>query len=116
MVSLQPGLNIQALKNKDVDAVATVYQSSVPYLLADNVPYEIMFFSAHGVDIYSLTFITPAEHLQASGSQVKSFVEGAMEGLKFSYLNPQQTWRTSSMRSPRPEKRTATAPSRCLPC
>ena len=91
MVWLQPGLNIQALKNKDVDAVATVYQSSVPYLLADNVPYEIMFFSAHGVDIYSLTFITPAEHLQASGNQVKSFVQGAMEGLKFSYLNPQQT-------------------------
>jgi NitT/TauT family transport system substrate-binding protein len=91
MVSLQPGLNIQALKNKDVDAVATVYQSSVPYLLADNTPYEIMFFSAHGLDIYSLTFITPADRLQASSAQVKAFVEGAMEGLKFSYLNPQRT-------------------------
>jgi NitT/TauT family transport system substrate-binding protein len=91
MVSLQPGLNIQALTNKDVDAVATVYQSSVPYLLADNIPYEIMFFSAYGLDIYSLTFITTADRLQASGNQVGAFVEGAMEGLKFSYLNPQRT-------------------------
>jgi ABC-type nitrate/sulfonate/bicarbonate transport system substrate-binding protein len=90
MVSLQPGLNIQALANKDVDAVATVYQSSVPYLLADNTPYEILFYSAYGLDIYSLTFITPPDALKASGKQVAAFVDGAMEGLKFSYLNPKQ--------------------------
>ncbi len=90
MVSLQPGLNIQALRSKDVDAVATVYQSSAPYLLADNVPYEIMFFSAYGLDIYSLTFITPAERLKDASQQVAAFVEGAMEGLKFSYLQPEK--------------------------
>jgi NitT/TauT family transport system substrate-binding protein len=90
MVSLQPGLNIQALRSKDVDAVATVYQSSAPYLLADDVPYEIMFFSAYGLDIYSLTFITPAERLKDASQQVAAFVEGAMEGLKFSYLQPEK--------------------------
>jgi ABC-type nitrate/sulfonate/bicarbonate transport system substrate-binding protein len=90
IVSLQPGLNIQALINKDVDAVGTVYQSSVPYLLADNIPYDIIFYSAHGLDIYSLTFITTADHLKNASNQVASFVEGAMEGLRFSYLNPQQ--------------------------
>ena len=77
--------------NKDVDAVATVYQSSVPYLLADNVPYDIMFFSAYGLDIYSLTFITPADRSRGRPQQVAAFVEGAMEGLKFSYLNPDKT-------------------------
>src|SRR5262245_43369975 len=91
MVSLQPGLNIQALINKDVDAVATVYQSSAPYLMADNVPYDIMFFAAYGLDIYSLTFITPADRLKSSQTQVAAFVEGAMEGLKFSYLNPEKS-------------------------
>jgi NitT/TauT family transport system substrate-binding protein len=91
MVSLQPGLNIQALRNKDVDAVATVYQSSAPYLLADDVPYEIMFFSAYGLDIYSLTFITLADRLKDNPEQVAAFVEGAMEGLKFSYLQPDKT-------------------------
>ena len=91
IVSLQPGLNIQALINKDVDAVGTVYQSSVPYLLADNLPYDIIFYSAHGLDIYSLTFITPADHLNNASKQVGAFVEGAMEGLRFSYLNPEQT-------------------------
>ena len=91
MVSLQPGLNIQALMNKDVDAVATVYQSSAPYLMADNVPYEIMFFAANGLDIYSLTFITPSDRLKSDRKQVGAFVEGAMEGLKFSYLNPEKS-------------------------
>ena len=88
IVSLQPGLNIQALRNKDVDAVATVYQSSVPYLLADDVPYDLMFFSAHRLDIYSLTFITLADRLKENQTQIAAFVEGAMEGLKFSYLEP----------------------------
>jgi NitT/TauT family transport system substrate-binding protein len=74
-----------------VDAVGTVYQSSVPYLLADNLPYDIIFYSAHGLDIYSLTFITPSDHLKNASKQVGAFVEGAMEGLRFSYLNPQQT-------------------------
>jgi NitT/TauT family transport system substrate-binding protein len=91
MVSLQPGLNIQALMNKDVDAVATVYQSSAPYLMADNVPYEIMFFASNGLDIYSLTFITPSDRLKSDRKQVGAFVEGAMEGLRFSYLNPEQS-------------------------
>ena len=91
MVSLQPGLNIQALVNKDVEAVATVYQSSVPYLLPDNTPYEIIFYSAYGVDIYSLAFIAPLETIKTSEKQTRAFVEGAMEGLKFSYLNPKET-------------------------
>ena len=116
MVSLQPGLNIQALKNQDVDAVATVYQSCVPYLLADNIPYEIMFFSAHGLDIYSLTFITPADRLQASSAQVKAFVEGAMEGLKFSYLNPQRTLEDFVDAIPESARPNATAPSQCRRC
>ena len=55
----------------------------MPYLLADNNPYEIMFFSAYGLDIYSLTFITTADRLRSLGDQVGAFVEGAMEGLKF---------------------------------
>ncbi|HZT50833.1 MAG TPA: ABC transporter substrate-binding protein [Stellaceae bacterium] len=88
MVSLQPGLNIQALTNHDVDALATVYQSSVPYLAADGVPYETMFFAAHGLDIYSLTFATQPDRVKSAPKQVAAFVEGVMEGLKFAYLNP----------------------------
>jgi hypothetical protein len=59
--------------------------------LPDNVPYDVIFFSAYGLDIYSLTFITPADRLKEVPRQVADFVAGAMEGLKFSYLNPDQT-------------------------
>jgi NitT/TauT family transport system substrate-binding protein len=88
MISLQPGLNIQALINKDVDALATVYQSSATYLMADDTPYEIMFFATYGVDIYSIAFITQPDRIKSGPKQVTAFVDGAMEGLRFSYLNP----------------------------
>lgn len=91
MVSLQPGLNIQALTNHDVDAVATVYQSSAPYLMADSVPFNAMFFASNGLDICSLTFITQSSRIKSSPNQVAAFVEGVMEGLKFAYLNPDKT-------------------------
>ncbi len=91
MVALQPGVDIQALINNDVDAVATLYQSSAPYLWADKVPFETIFFAKYGMDIFSLTFITQPDTLKKSPKQVAAFVEGVMEGLRFSYVNPDKT-------------------------
>jgi ABC-type nitrate/sulfonate/bicarbonate transport system substrate-binding protein len=91
LVSLQPGVDMQALINGNVDAVATLYQSSAPYLWAENVPFETIFFARNGLDIYSLTFITQPANLQRSSKQVAAFAEGAMEGLRFSYLEPDKT-------------------------
>jgi len=91
LISLQPGVDIQALTSRNVDAVATLYQSSAPYLWADNVPFETIFFAANGLDIYSLTFITQPETLKKSSKQVAAFAEGVMEGLRFSYIDPDRT-------------------------
>jgi NitT/TauT family transport system substrate-binding protein len=91
LVSLQPGLDIQALINRNVDAVATLYQSSAPYLWADKVPFDTVFFAENGLDIYSLTFLTQPANLKRSSKQVAAFVEGVMEGLRFSYLDPDRT-------------------------
>jgi NitT/TauT family transport system substrate-binding protein len=87
-VSLQPGVDMQALINNEVDAVATLSQSGVPYLKADNVPFETIFFAKYGMDIYSLTFVTQPETIKNSSKQVAAFVDGVMEGLRFSYVNP----------------------------
>jgi NitT/TauT family transport system substrate-binding protein len=91
LISVQPGLDIQALTSRNIDAVATLYQSSAPYLWADNVPFETIFFAGNGLDIYSLTFIMQSAKLTKSSKQVAAFVEGVMEGLRFSYLNPEKT-------------------------
>lgn len=90
-VSLQPGVDVQAFVGGEVDALATLYQSSAPYLWADNVAFDTIFFAEHGLDIYSLTFIAQPDKLKSSGKQVAAFVDGVMEGLKFSYLNPDAT-------------------------
>ena len=91
LISVQPGLDIQALTSRNIDAAATLYQSSAPYLWADKVEFETIFFAANGLDIYSLTFVTQPANLTKSSKQIAAFVEGVMEGLRFSYLNPDKT-------------------------
>ena len=88
---MQPGLAIQALINKEIDADATLYQSSAPYLWADGIKFNTIFFAANGLDIFSLTFIAQADRVAKNQKQVAAFVDGVMEGLKFSYLEPDQT-------------------------
>jgi NitT/TauT family transport system substrate-binding protein len=90
-VMLSPGITVQALRNKDVQAIGSFYQSSAPYLWADKIPFDLIFYANNGLDIYSLTFITHKKKLESAPGQVKGFVEGVMEGLKFSYLNPDET-------------------------
>ncbi|MFQ5913694.1 MAG: ABC transporter substrate-binding protein [Nitrospinota bacterium] len=90
-IMLSPGLTIQSLRNKNVDAVGSFYQSSAPYLWADKIPFNLILYADHGLDIYSLTFITQKARLEKSPDQVRRFVEGVMEGLKFSYLNAEET-------------------------
>ena len=91
MVAVQPGVDIRALINHDIDAAATLYQSSAPYLWADNVQFNTIFFAKFGMDIYSLTFITQPDTVKKSPKQVAAFTEGVMEGLRFSYINPDKT-------------------------
>jgi NitT/TauT family transport system substrate-binding protein len=91
MVDVQPGVDIQALLNGDIDALGTLYQSSAPYLWADNVPFDTIFFAKYGMDIFSLTFITQPDTVKNSSKQVAAFVDGVMEGLRFSYVDPDKT-------------------------
>ena len=90
-VMLSPGITVQALRNRDVQAIGSFYQSSAPYLWADKVPFDLLFYANNGLDIYSLTFITQEKRLKNSPDQVRNFVGGVMEGLKFSYLDPDET-------------------------
>ena len=91
LIAVQPGLDIQALTSRNIDAAATLYQSSAPYLWADKIEFETVFFAANGLDIYSLTFLTQPANVRKSAKQVGAFVEGVMEGLRFSYLEPDKT-------------------------
>jgi ABC-type nitrate/sulfonate/bicarbonate transport system substrate-binding protein len=90
-VSLQPGVDVQAFVNREVDALATLYQSAAPYLWADKVEFDNIYFAEHGLDIYSLTFITRPDNIKNGEKKIAAFVDGVMEGLKFSYLEPTAT-------------------------
>lgn len=81
----------QSFLNKSVDAFGSFYQSSAPYLWADKVDFNIMLYSDHGMDLYGLTFMTQPDRINRKQEQARQFVEGVMEGLKFSYLHPEES-------------------------
>lgn len=90
-VTVQPGVDVQALINGEIDALATFYQSGAPYLWAENFAFDTIFFAENGLDIYSLAFMIQPDNLKGNDKRIAAFVDGVMEGLKFSYLNPDAT-------------------------
>ena len=81
----------QSFLNKSVDAFGSFYQSSAPYLWADKVDFNIMLYSDYGMNLYGLTFMTQPDRIKGKKEEVRNFVEAVMEGLKFSYLNPEES-------------------------
>lgn len=91
IINVAGDVMIQSFINKSIDAFGSFYQSSAPYLWADKVDFNIMLYADYGMDLYSLTFMTQPDRIQKKKEQVRQFVEGVMEGLKFSYLNPEES-------------------------
>ncbi len=91
IVNVAGDVLVQSLLNKSIDAFGSFYQSSAPYLWADKVDFNVMLYADHGMDMYSVTFMTQPDRTKQKKDQVRQFVEGVMEGLKFSYLNPEES-------------------------
>jgi NitT/TauT family transport system substrate-binding protein len=83
-----PELRFRALLDKKVHAIGASYSTDVPFFLAKKIPYNLMLYANYGMGMYSTSLITRRDRVQNNPAQVKAFVEGAMEGLKFVFLEP----------------------------
>ena len=86
-----PELRLRLLFEGKIDAAGSVYGSDAPIFLARGTPYNLMLHAKYGLEMYSNAIITQRDRVQKNPEQCRALVDGAMEGLKFSFLDPDKT-------------------------
>jgi NitT/TauT family transport system substrate-binding protein len=86
-----PELRLRLLTEKKLDAIGSVYGSDAPIFLSRGIPYNLMLHAKYGLEMYSNAIITHRDRLKDSPDQVQALVDGALEGLKYSFLDPEKT-------------------------
>jgi NitT/TauT family transport system substrate-binding protein len=81
----------QTLINGSVDAITMFGVSSIPVFVTQKFPSKSLLYSSAGLPFYQLSIITRPDFLQKNESLVANFIEGLMEGVKFSLVNPEET-------------------------
>jgi NitT/TauT family transport system substrate-binding protein len=84
-----PELRIRLLTEKQVDAIGSVYGSDAPIFLSRDIPYNLMLHAKYGLEMYSNAIVAHRDKLK-DPDQCQALVDGAMEGLKYSFLEPEQ--------------------------
>jgi NitT/TauT family transport system substrate-binding protein len=86
-----PELRLRLLFDRKIDAAGSVYGSDAPIFLARGTPYNLMLHAKYGLEMYSNAIITQRDRVQKNPEQCRALVDGAMESLKFSFLDPDKT-------------------------
>jgi len=86
-----PELRIRLLSDHQIDAIGSVYGSDAPIFLSRGIPYNLMLHAKYGLDMYSNAIITHRDRVKNNPEQCQALVDGAMEGLKYSFLEPEKT-------------------------
>lgn len=86
-----PELRLRMLTEHQLDAIGSVYGSDAPIFLARGTPYDLMLYAKYGLEMYSNAIITQKERVQKEPAQCQALLDGAMAGLKYSFLEPDKT-------------------------
>ena len=86
-----PELRLRLLTEKKIDAIGSVYGSDAPIFLSRGIPYNLMLHAKYGLEMYSNAIIAHRDRLKDNPEEVRQLVDGALEGLKYSFLEPDKT-------------------------
>jgi len=78
------------LADKQVDAISGFGTSMIPALASKGVDVRLMLYSKYGITNYGNTLVTRPEVLQKDPALCEAIVDGCMQAIKFSLLNPQE--------------------------
>jgi ABC-type nitrate/sulfonate/bicarbonate transport system substrate-binding protein len=76
------------LPEKKVDAISGFASSAMPSYVATGVPAHFMLYSEYGIPNYGNTVLTQPQLAESSPELCAAFVDGMMEGLKATLLDP----------------------------
>jgi NitT/TauT family transport system substrate-binding protein len=86
-----PELRLRLLTERKIDAIGSVYGSDVPIFLSRDIPYNLMLHAKYGLEMYSNAIITQRDRVEKQPEQCQAMIDGVMEGLKYSFLEPDKT-------------------------
>src|SRR5262249_18095683 len=89
-IMMAPEALIKALLEERVDAVGNFYGSIAPSVWAQGLDVSVMLYEEYGVRMYSLGFAARSRTVAGGPELCARFMEGAMEGLRYVYLNPER--------------------------
>jgi NitT/TauT family transport system substrate-binding protein len=87
-VFMGPEALIKSLLEEQVDAEGNFYASIAPSVWAQGHELNMLLYEEYGVPMFSLVFAAKATTVRDKPDLCARFMEGAMEGLKYAYLNP----------------------------
>ncbi len=85
---LDGNVRTQSLLNGAVDALTGYYSTDAAPLWTAGGDINIMLYHKYGIRIYDTGIIATRSQVKKFPEVTKALVEGAMEGLKFTYLKP----------------------------
>jgi NitT/TauT family transport system substrate-binding protein len=90
-VLTDPASHLKLLLEGKVDGIGNYYASVAPTVWAQGVELNAMLYEAHGLPMYSLAFTTRTKTITENPDLCGRFVDGAMEGLAYTFLHPEES-------------------------
>jgi ABC-type nitrate/sulfonate/bicarbonate transport system substrate-binding protein len=87
LLQLDGKVRERALAEKQVDAISAFATSTIPTLVSTGTSVRFMRFSAAGIDFYGQALTAQPERVEKDPNLCAALVAGAMEAIKFSMLN-----------------------------
>jgi NitT/TauT family transport system substrate-binding protein len=90
IISMDAAGLMRAAADKQIKVVGNFFGSIAPTFWAKNIEINAMFYEDYGVKMLSNCIACKRSTVEKKPELCQAFVEGAMEGLQYVYLNPDQ--------------------------
>src|SRR6267142_860471 len=90
-VFMGPEALIKSLIEEQVDGEGNFYGSIAPSVWAQGLELNTMLYEDYGETLYSLVFAAQSRNVKERPDVCDHFMQGVMEGLAYTYLNPNES-------------------------
>jgi NitT/TauT family transport system substrate-binding protein len=90
VVNMNIEVRYRALIDKQIDAMTDFGVSAMPPLVSKGNPVRVMLYSNHGMRMYESSLMTTPKFAKEKPEICQAIVDGALEAVAFSLLNPDE--------------------------
>jgi NitT/TauT family transport system substrate-binding protein len=90
-VNMNIDVRYRAFMDKQIDAITDFAASALPPLAARGYKVRWMLYASYGIHLYESALFTTSKTIKENPELCQGMVDGMMEALAFSYLNPEES-------------------------